>query len=465
MNELPELPFEQVLSYLSLENLIKARAVSRAWYHRINSFRVKSLCYSDRPSGFIWGKPRWVSGAFAQNFINSTRFASFFATFGQTILANLKYLRLCDLELNKKNQAAFAGALNSFGQLQELDIIQLIIPFKRFELNLPMLRSIHLNGVYGIKQLILDAPRLKRVKIQQCPKLKVDLVHAESVERLLVDEFQCYGVKNLKYLHIQCSTIDVALLSSLKQLKEIHLCNWYQRSKVLELFEQKKRSGRAELKVYFRGLLLSGPEDPAIGFLRQGFDFNENVLRSLVENPSRLADEIVFQKFLCYTLDIEKFSLNFDLNVLKRFTDLDRITVISPVQNVQRFLNLLKHENIVSLKLSCAQQDVLDRLPETIQRLDIRRGSFDFQFLFRLKNLLHLYLHCSIDAETVRRLFEELPYLSKFTFTYYDRRVEVKADHLKQFCVTVDDDWTKIANPNDLVQLLTVTHLNQSWSL
>ena len=123
MDDLPELPFEKVLSYLSLEDRFKLRANSRRWYKKIDSFKVKSLCYSERPSGFIFGKNRWVSGAFAQNFISSPRFESFVSAFDQLILSNLKYLRLCELRLTAENRTAFAQALQSFGQLQELDLI------------------------------------------------------------------------------------------------------------------------------------------------------------------------------------------------------------------------------------------------------------------------------------------------------------------------------------------------------
>ena len=38
-----ELPFEKVLSYLSLGDLIKSRGVSRRWYMKIHSFKAKSL--------------------------------------------------------------------------------------------------------------------------------------------------------------------------------------------------------------------------------------------------------------------------------------------------------------------------------------------------------------------------------------------------------------------------------------
>ena len=105
MDDLPELPFEQVLSYLSLEDLLKSRAVSRAWYNRIDNFKVKSLCFSNLPSGFIDGKSRLVSGVFVQNFISSTRFECFFGTFGQSILYNLKHLRLCELRLKACSSA------------------------------------------------------------------------------------------------------------------------------------------------------------------------------------------------------------------------------------------------------------------------------------------------------------------------------------------------------------------------
>src|SRR5699024_6613732 len=142
MDDLPELPFEKVLSYLSLEDVIKSRAVSRAWKLKTDNFRVKSLCYSSRPSGFIWQKVRWVSGAFSQNLISSTRFASCFNTFRHSMLANLKHLRICELDLEEENRTAFTGILQSFGQLEELGIIRFrsspSSPAIEFELSLPM---------------------------------------------------------------------------------------------------------------------------------------------------------------------------------------------------------------------------------------------------------------------------------------------------------------------------------------
>ena len=174
MYELPDLPFEKVLSHLTLAELLKARAVSREWYQRINCYRVHCLCFSQHPIDFIFGKRRLVTGLFVRNFIRSNRFASFFTTFCPTILSNLRHLRLCQLNLDEENRAAFASALNSFTQLQELDIIQLDVgcwtmsSFSKLvvELNLPMLQGIRLEEVHGIERMVLNAPILKNEKDQ-----------------------------------------------------------------------------------------------------------------------------------------------------------------------------------------------------------------------------------------------------------------------------------------------------------
>ena len=124
MDDLPKLPFEQILSYLSLKDRLKLSAVSRSCHQKIDSYRVNSLCYSERPAGCILGKSRLVGGAFVQNFISSTRFESFFNAFSRSTLSNLKHLRLCDLSLDLKTKTAFNRILKLFGQLEQLDIIR-----------------------------------------------------------------------------------------------------------------------------------------------------------------------------------------------------------------------------------------------------------------------------------------------------------------------------------------------------
>ena len=477
MDDLPELPFEQMLSYLSLEDRLKARAVSRKWYHWINSFKVKSLCYSNRSSGIIWKRRRWVNGAFAQNFISSSRFATFFDTFGQTILSSLKHLRLCGLLLKKRNRKAFTRTLNSLSQLEQLDIIQVefyqqdVFKLKKlniiqtelnqqdvFKLNLPMLTSLQLEEVYGIEKLTLEAPRLREVKLA-CSHLRVEIVDSESVERLLVDSSAYIDVKklkNLQYLYVDyLPGIDSTLLSSLQHLKEIHT---NKPGDVSKLLAEKQRSGRDELKIYFRGLLLNGPDDPAIIALDEPYYLNTESFVCLAENPSRWADEIPFDSYLHYSA-VEAVAPGLEVDLLKRFTDLDHIDVRRPVRDIQRFLDLLMNlQHISTLIFRCdQQQDLFDRLPEhcAVQSLFINRRPSDLAFLFRLKHLIYLDINWSIDSETVRRAFEELPFFSSLRFYCPGRDcVTIVSIHPKQFHVSIGKEKKIFSDLNAAIKFI-----------
>ena len=456
MDDLPELPFEKILGYLSLEDRLKLRAVSRSCHIKIDHHRVKSLCYSERPSGFIWGKSRWVSGACAQNFISSTRFESFFNAFGRSVLSNLKHLRLCDLSLDLENKTAFSRILKSFGQLEELDIIRAQFDWDRIlKLNLPMLTSIQLEGLCGMKKLTLDTPRLQIVKLQD-RLLTLDIVHGESVERLIIwdiTKMTQKRLKNLKYLHAgNLQRWDSTFLFSLEQLKEIHLNSYWNVSK---LFNQKQRYRRADLKIFYFGLHLNGPDDPAIHFLN---GFNEEAFRRLANNSSRLADVIPFCDTLYYE-HIECVALESAINILNRFVDLNKIIVDNPVQDIQRFLDLLKNlDNILDLQFSCEQpQELFDRLPEhsAVQRLMIDCGVLDFQFLFRLKHLVYLEVRCHFYAKLIRKAFKELPFLSWFKFKYLNKVITIEIDHPKQFRVLDYFSVTTVSNINAVIQLIT----------
>ena len=425
MDDLPDLPFEQMLSYLTLEDRLKARNVSKGWRKKFDNYPVKSLCYSDRPSGFIWRKGRWVTGAFAQNFIFSTKFDSFFNAFGPTILSNLKQLRFCDL--NEEN-TPFASILNSFCQLEkleELDIIRLKCSQQRsFSLKLPALTSIHLEEVRGVNQLTLDASRLCTVRLRSCCSLKLDIVHGESVERLLSDYLahtEVKWLKGLRYLSFHSffrftkQSIDPTFLSCFEQLKEVHLND---SANLSELFEQKRRYGRTDLKIYFDGLLIN-PEDPVArySFVR------------LAEYPSRLADEMPFYDSF-YSSEIAGVDPKMAIDLMKRFTGLRGFCFIDRVQDIESFLNLLKNlDNGVELLFWCDQpQELFDRLPEhsIVQKLILYCKVSDIGFLFRMKHLIQLLIMRSIGGELIRRLFDELPYLLEFEYRHFNKYGAIK---------------------------------------
>ena len=466
MDDLPELPFEKVLSYLSLRDRLRLSAVSRSCHQKVINSRVKTLCYSSRSSDLIFGKSRWISGAFAQNFISSTRFASFFDTFGQTILSTLKRLRLCDLDLSKRNETALARTLNSFGQLEELDVVRTQCGLQRqFKLNLPMLTSIRLEEIKLDRKLTLEAPRLRDVKLLVCSHLRLEIVHGESVEWLLCDRWgytEVKKLKNLRYMYFDylprddsIDGIDSTFLSSLEKLKEIHT---NEPDDVSELFEQKQRSGRVDLKIYLYGLLLNGPDDPARNALRNSLPsyLTPEAFACLAENPSRLADEIPFYSSLYYFV-IEPVTPGLEVDLLKRFTHLKVVKVHSPVQNTQRFLDLLKNcERIVELTFNGDQpQDLFDRLPEycAVQKLILHRAPPDLTFLFRLNHLIRLHVGGSIDSETARRAFDELPFLSCLGFCCPNYHT-IEIGHPKQFRVLFASENTTFSNLNAAIEFI-----------
>lgn len=441
MNDLPDLPFRKILLYLSLEERIKVRGVSRRWLRTIDSFEVKTLCFSNRKLGFIFEKSRIVNGEFERNFIGSLKFQSFFKAYGQSILGNLKNLRLCDLGISSKGIPAFVRTLNSFDQLEELGIFRF---YQRdigsqFQLNLPMLRSLQLKDVCGVPdydtlfpvyaRFTLTAPRLTDVKLWDCNHyLRLDLIPGDSVERATTDHLDSLPVcrmSNLKYLHSLQENWP-RILDGLKQLKEINLD--YE-DDVKEIFAQKKRYGCTDLKVFVCGVLVNGPNDPDIEKIAN--HMADGYYRFLADNISRLADDWPYHYRISYKRIESSVTAPLAIKIVSRMTDLNEIDVSGPVKDTQRFLDFVKHlSNVSNLSFDGElPQQLYDQLPEHssgLQKLTIRGPVQDFAFVFRLKHLISLSVTCSIDADSIRRALEELEFLSVFKFKFLKKEVQIR---------------------------------------
>lgn len=466
MDVLPDLPFELMLSYLSLQERLKSRVVSRRWRNTIDSIRVEHLCFSNNPNRFFLGKNRLITGVFAQNFIGTTRYSTFFNPFSKTILTDLKFLRLGHLYLNEKSASRFAQKLQSFGQLEELSIVHLLNQGKaslEWALNLQMLSSIQLEDVKGLRKLTLDAPKLKKVQLLRCTLTQLHFVHAEPVEKLIIDSWAYTDVKKLKNLeYLYCSddsrAVTPTLLANLQQLKELHLGG---REHLAQFFEEKQEYGRPDVKIYLLGLLLSGPKDPNRFHYYNTFDY-------LVENHCRLADEIAFWTSTKSDADlleyenIQRVPVKSAYDLLKRFINLNQLSIDEPVQDIPRFLDLLKHLDArVELRfLKHQPQELFDRLPGycTAHRLTIYSPPSDLKFLFRLKHLAYLEIHWTSDTEMVEKIppgFEELELVSWFVFKCSNnKKVAIYTDRLKQISVLHASCVTRVSDRNAAIQFI-----------
>ena len=375
-------------------------------------------------------------------------------------------MRICDLDLKKKNgRSTFANTLNSFAKLEELDIIRLSFSisagyFQHQDLpvDLPMVKRIQLSDLtlMGVKKITLKTPRAQEVKIWNLNTVAVSIVHGESVETLIIDRFERLRetqLTKLKFLYIGQLVFDSTILSGLKELKEIHL-SWLDNCK--QLFVQKKRYGRADLKIYHLGLLLNGPDDPAFGLIYNTLD--KETFAHLAANPSRLADQIPLQKRVFYA-SIEPVPRGSEMNVVSRFTDLNTIQASERVQDIERFLDLLKNvPNIVELVfLGDQPQELFDRLPEKCsgaQKLAIHSAPSDVSFVFELKHLIHLAIGRSFDAEFVRKAFQELHFLSFLDFKPANVRATIEVDNARQYEIWVGNSMTKVADLDAAIQFI-----------
>lgn len=440
MNTLPDLPFELMLSYLDLKELIKSRAVSKRFYLKINRFRAESLCFSQWQKDHILDKYRRISGHFTSaTYITSPSFESFFDIFAGSILRNLKHLRILALSAEHESPN-FIEKLNPLDRLESLDIIDVYSLQSDLKLALPNLRSICLEEVPGRATLTLKAPKLSAIKVWD-RHFKLVVIHPESVERIIIKNDQNLDLKcfseNLKVFHCErLLEIDAEFLSRLQWLNEIHFVG--PQATLRALHDQKQRHKRTNLKLFYHGLCLDNP-DHYIG-LPNYLTLSEALVNRMIqpENLSRLSQELPFYEWIYYYSNIEQAIPKVPTGFWKKFTCLKTVDV-REVESIERFQDFLKcFDNLVALNFRHQQpQALFDLLPGHCPSLQVlsMEGNADLQFLFDLKHLFSLTITNQIDGEFIRAVFGRLWWMRSFNFYCKGRCFSVLLNEQKQFCV------------------------------
>ena len=411
MDNLPIPPFEKMLSYLSLKERIKLRAVCRGWCRTIDSFKIKQLLISsDLPEKT---SPRLARGVFAQNFLRCK--GSYPEILGSSIFSDLKQLRL--LGLHNLNIERFAETLNLWVRLEELTIIDTEIECDRdVKVNLPMLRSLRFDINYDefdppSGTLILDAPRLQNVRLSKYEGL-LKFVHAESIEKLITrfvrNTTNLINLKNLKHLHCALKRIDPNFLADMPQLKQINVVFSQDERIFLELLEQKNKFGRADLKIAHNGFLID-PANPS------------SYWKGWYLDKPQLIDEVPYFVWIAYKR-FESWDNHLAVRIFRRLTDLSGIYVYEKVQDVERLLNFLRDFDILGLEFDydVQPQNLFDRLPDycAVRRLVLEYPIPDLSFLLRLRHLISLKVSWEVELELIRRVFNELQFISSFEFKF-----------------------------------------------
>lgn len=461
MDEIPALPFKKIFSYLSLKDCLRSRAVSRGWRERIDNLKRKTLFYSELKRGFICGKRQLICGSYAQNFIGSPKFEPLFISFSKTVFSNLRHLRI--FKLTVKDSSSFFQAINTFGELEELDLRYVAFdPLAEFQLNLPCLKSFQAKELTGLDQLTFDAPKLQRIHMGKFPLifdgLKLKIVHVEPVEHVVIYDthmLDLTNLSNLKYLYCVNLRIEAGFLEKLGQLKELN----FHRYGSPEIFDQKQAYGREDLKIYYCGFLLNQPNE-----LHEFPEFDQHSpskeqIQLYAENSSRLADQIRDYWFVWYS-HVEAM-VSAPVDFWKKFVDLHQIKVDNPIgpENVQQFLQFLKKlDCLKSMMFYTSQpQALFDQLPDYCSLQDLsffENGSIDPEFMLRFKDLTSISFDNPVDTDFVQRVFEELEFIVTFCYTNSFGVFVTMSKRAKEIEVLVGQSKSVVTNLDDAISLL-----------
>lgn len=376
MCELPDLVLENLLAYLDLRTLIRCRAVSKRWCALASGIRVRNLLFSDWDVDHLHNKWQLLEPDFDRNYIECSKFESFFRHYAHSLLSRMRHLRVCELDLSIfRRRSAFVKVVNGFGELECLDLVRVSHLPGYFELNLPNLRSVRFEELKTFG-LTLDTPRLSELTCLFVVNIGLDFIHPESVESLLVygcspldPDLDLEKLKNLRFIYIQrmnVSEIGPNFLVNLVRLEEIHLN--YDRGALEKLQLQRHQYNRTDLRIYFHGLCLDHLNDYEEFW--SDSELGTPALDCTIANPSKLAARLPLNRYICYS-QIKPVVAQVPVDYWTRFSNLEKISVYEPVEDVQQFLSFLRNfDNVHSLQLDakCAQS-LFDQLPKHCPRI------------------------------------------------------------------------------------------------
>lgn len=307
-----------------------------------------------------------------------------------------------------------------------------------FRLALPKLTRIRFQKSHNDGVITLDAPRLCEIEISDC-YTRLDILRAESVEAVSILDNRSLDLgspekladfKSLKSLY--CANfyqLSDSLLSYLNQLKEIHLND---RDAFERFHDQKRRYGRAELKIYLYGLCLADSSDYP-DFLHLNLSSNE-ALSFMVANYSRIADRMPHCKDTIVYSKIETVPIPTDF--WGRLNNLQYVQISKRIENVTKFLDFLKNcSRVRNLLFQHADQpaNLFDQLPACCspQMLILRNESDqDLSFLLGFKDLMVIRLeHASLKL--IQDVLKEMKFITCFTFQYCTTKFCIEIDKSK----------------------------------
>lgn len=384
----PEIYYFYLFEYLDIDDILEFRFVCKKLYSIVKAYDITELGIG---GDFRYDKEKWFSTSKSTKFRNQLDFSSLFLLKNPPInFFNLKYLKINILSL----KLVKFKDLNKFTRLQillidRIDIIHGDISNDYLQLN--NLVALSLGGLYIINNLIIDAPNLQALKINNGRELVENIIlkHPLSVKHLKVIIYSKHILllKNLECLEIwEFKNMNRLLkLKNLKAIKFIYHtnCNGNLSRFFLNLRLNPKFN---DLQIFLHEIRIKEVDMIAESEDGLGFIFN---------NLSEL-DELNSINCINYIRLIYLLPDHTPSDLFKKLTSIRSVRITYKLNDENRLINFIKEfPNLCDLYIDCESmsQQFYDNLPPWITFLHIDHDfdtSINFEFIMKMTYLSRL---------------------------------------------------------------------------
>lgn len=157
-DHLPVELFFRIIGNLIYDQRLKCRSVCRRWKQLIDDFKLNSLVVCDRFQGIA--TQRWFDNNASvdiRNVLMNEDFKLLSSLSSKRLLSNVRELAIYNLD-RANGSTSFESILNStFRQVQKLDLYEIKDVKRTLSINLPDLRALCVDDVYGDLLINSDA--------------------------------------------------------------------------------------------------------------------------------------------------------------------------------------------------------------------------------------------------------------------------------------------------------------------
>jgi len=466
-----ELYYEIFTQHLPIRDLFNCRLVCKRWYAIISTIKLRNLVIAEDEYKFTLNR-KWfgtdesrkmneidtLHTILCPNLSSSIQIESQLKSY---LFSGIKQLFIHSNYLSFKS-SDLGDCLNHFTKLETLEILNLELQSES-RLCLPNLKVLNIS-VRG-DLFVLDTPKLETVKIQflNCiDNIKFiypqQIRHAEFQEkRKLLRKFS-----NLEYLYCKrFEAIEDNFLMNYPKLKQIHFDGNDQ--VFAKLKSQKERFHKKDLKIYFLGVHFDNL--PQYSSAYNHSDLYEKNVKLLADNygKNKIANVLPFVERINYNIYEENFK-ELPKDLVRRFVNLEQVTVTNKVNDQQKFTNFLKVcSNFSILKLNNSSLDSFfytNRLPECCPSLtsltikDENVEELDFDFLFRLSYLINLITNKQLSIDFVYDLFTKLKHFEQIWFSHLNDKVRIVTNENRLLRLFINEKETQFYNIDEMFDFM-----------